>query len=889
MSVELTGPAPAPAPEKRPRSSWSNGIVSSRSSAIQPQQGASLMDSVMAAGEEALIASPVSSIQRMGELARAEGPIISAEDARQQIKDAGLTRLAVPDQSYSQEYLDIIMDRERESMKRAEIIGSAPQGAGATAARFGAGFAASMLDPINVASAFVPVVGQARYLKWLGKAGGFAGRTGVRAGVGAVEGVVGAAMVEPIIAAAKEQEQADYDSADSLANIAFGTVFGGGLHVMGGSGADLYRKVRGATNPWDLPELAAGREANAAVYGDIESQLLAAGRGADESAANASLVASAFRGLSEVTGRSVDDLYSEFGPRISFAREGEAAYAQGPSLRVADQLADSIGGRTFDQPAYHGTPHKVDQFSLQKIGSGEGAQAYGWGLYFAGKREVAEHYRKTLSDVTSETGAVIVRGSKVEAFSPEGHAARLLFYNDRAEIARAAKQWLKEAREGQEWAKETARGQGLDAVAYYERLNAFIAAHKRRDIQVVKGNLYKVELPEDEALLDNDAPISKQNAKVQEVAREFLREAGHLRAGENGPRQLSSSFAAAAMELGGMVRGGDGQTLYAMLAKKLGGEQAASMYLAERGVSGMRYKAGQIANVKGGGTNYVIWDEAAIGAPESLYQMRGQDKRGSIDLAKGRRVNITLFQKADRSTFVHETGHLFLEVLDSLASKADAPEALKADLAKAREWMGLKDGEAIGEKHHEQFARGFEAYLREGKAPTPKLTKIFERFADWLVKIYKDIRALDVTLSDDVRGVYDRIIAGYPAAKKVELAGPAKREAALRASVAQAVRGKQINGAEAIINGDAEGVKRAAQNEVDSLAEPPPKPLEAVDDDTSIESARESLGEIEALIKASGDEAVIRELDDLDEIVTQARTWASVAKKLAPCIGATDG
>ena len=33
--------------------------------------------------------------------------------------------------------------------------------------------------------------------------------------------------------------------------------------------------------------------------------------------------------------------------------------------------------------AYHGTPHKVDRFRTDKIGTGEGAQAYGWGLYFA--------------------------------------------------------------------------------------------------------------------------------------------------------------------------------------------------------------------------------------------------------------------------------------------------------------------------------------------------------------------------------------------------------------------------------------------------------------------------------------------------------------------------
>jgi hypothetical protein len=48
--------------------------------------------------------------------------------------------------------------------------------------------------------------------------------------------------------------------------------------------------------------------------------------------------------------------------------------------------------------AYHGSPHSFDQFSLDKIGTGEGAQAYGHGLYFAGSEDVARWYRDALAD-----------------------------------------------------------------------------------------------------------------------------------------------------------------------------------------------------------------------------------------------------------------------------------------------------------------------------------------------------------------------------------------------------------------------------------------------------------------------------------------------------------
>lgn len=59
------------------------------------------------------------------------------------------------------------------------------------------------------------------------------------------------------------------------------------------------------------------------------------------------------------------------------------------SINAAFDPDFSDSGNLLAQSAFHGTPHKFDKFSLDAIGTGEGAQAYGWGMYFAGKREVA--------------------------------------------------------------------------------------------------------------------------------------------------------------------------------------------------------------------------------------------------------------------------------------------------------------------------------------------------------------------------------------------------------------------------------------------------------------------------------------------------------------------
>lgn len=126
----------------------------------------------------------------------------------------------------------------------------------------------------------------------------------------------------------------------------------------------------------------------------------------------------------------------------------------------------------------------------------------------------------------------------------------------------------------------------------------------------------------------------------------------------------------------------------------------------------------------------------------------------------------TLLKDADLSTFIHEFGHFQLEVMFDLAGQATAPQSIKDDVAVLLKWFGVKDlatwnAMSLEEKRpfHEQFARGGEAYLMEGKAPIPELQPIFARFRAWLVAIYKDLKNLNVQLTDEVRGVFDRMVA----------------------------------------------------------------------------------------------------------------------------------
>lgn len=220
--------------------------------AVEPSYGVAdlqfgLDDVLAAQREETFLDLPLlSAVPRNAELTAARrfggltNPIYSRDQALGWLAEKGLTATDLPleDRTYNERELSILANRKIAEIRRQEVLQGGEGGFLEGAARLGTGLGLSLLDPLNVASAFIPVVGEARYGKLVAGAAGAIGRFGVRAGVGAVEGAVGAAVLEPIIAAARRQELADYTLADSMANIAFGGLFGGGLHGIGGAIGD---------------------------------------------------------------------------------------------------------------------------------------------------------------------------------------------------------------------------------------------------------------------------------------------------------------------------------------------------------------------------------------------------------------------------------------------------------------------------------------------------------------------------------------------------------------------------------------------------------------------------------------------------------------------------
>lgn len=187
-----------------------------------------------------------------------------------------------------------------------------------------------------------------------------------------------------------------------------------------------------------------------------------------------------------------------------------------PWGRTAANAAKGAKETAYAFPAWHGSPHDFDEFKLDKIGTGEGAQVYGHGLYFAENPEVARSYQTALSPLT-------IDGSPIAGDMMLGTYARAklngaLGGTRRAKLERIAH--LEKAK--QETANDQSRWQALDKL----QAEAKDELAKIDQVQNAKvgttGRLYQTEIDaEPHQLLDWDVRFERQSPQVQEALKQL--------------------------------------------------------------------------------------------------------------------------------------------------------------------------------------------------------------------------------------------------------------------------------------------------------------------------------------------------------------------------------
>ncbi len=188
---------------------------------------------------------------------------VPPEQAQQALDAAGV-KLKAPEDGMYQDTLDALVKRQQEQTARQVAISASPTGARSVLG-FGAQFATSLLDPINLATSFVPVIGPAKYTALLADAASPLARFGIRAGIGAAEGAAGTVLVQPLDYLAARSQGDDFTMVNALENVAFGAAFGAGLHSMGGALKDaVVGAPKKPTISTDVPDVLPENPANTA-------------------------------------------------------------------------------------------------------------------------------------------------------------------------------------------------------------------------------------------------------------------------------------------------------------------------------------------------------------------------------------------------------------------------------------------------------------------------------------------------------------------------------------------------------------------------------------------------------------------------------------------------
>lgn len=519
----------------------------------------------------------------------------------------------------------------------------------------------------------------------------------------------------------------------------------------------------------------------------------------------------------------------------------------------------------FYQSAWHGSPHDFDTFDLGAIGTGEGNQAHGWGLYFAKDKKIAENYRDILGANSIE---IVTEKTKYKI-------------NEDAE-------WYDE-KTGNVISDENPLSMALTEIAEVgsndkaiKSLHKFIDSKKGKNTQFVISqtkraveaikllkeskftkqewkSIFKVEIPNETELLPEQYPISgysryvrdslknglhkmseeqlerftsllikyhkgsiigdewtnkythfmdvgyiiselhNKNKTINDIHKiqkrnidRFLESVGidenidtiagnedlleavykkfryDLYPQYEKEKQLEREREEKAISnvktdvYGALEKTNiDGKQLYSFLSHALGNDEhfnlhnvkndkKASEFLNSIGIKGIYYDGEQ------DGRCYVVFDDKAI----KVIEKYNQSVNGMTEImSDGERI-ISIFKTADRSTFLHEMGHVFFDDIQKLASMENAPEQLVLDWNKLKEWSEWDDAQgADNTKAHEKFARGWEAYLREGKAPTKGLQRVFRMFSKWLTRIYRAVTRLGGLPPKEIQDIMARMIA----------------------------------------------------------------------------------------------------------------------------------
>lgn len=455
---------------------------------------------------------------------------------------------------------------------------------------------------------------------------------------------------------------------------------------------------------------------------------------------------------------------------------------------------NNILEQTFDQRAWHGSGTDFNEFNLEKALTGAGDMVHGWGIYTAKNKKTAQAYKKHAKskglpsylyevDIPEDTNLLAeekryqeqpseIQEKLARTISDLPDSQQKTFWEKllRNEMRRLPEET--EALSDLDKAKDKVKqlevaSNGLENTDKPKLKEKIAIKHLKAlgyiDKQIKDPDFMQTEKEKEEKVL---AAVKKEAEKAEASIQE--RKDSILEAAIKNPKEALKRSV------------GTGKEIYKYLSASLESMEEASQQLNKNGIEGVSYYDGEDGNC------VVVFSDKAV----NIINKYRQEIKASYNSATGA---IHLFEGADQSSFVHEAAHMYLTEMSKMATDEAAPKGLLEDWNTIQEWAtykpeDIKDYEGTAREKEfksyakaiedarksgdviairaaeerwmqERFARGFERYIAEGKAPTQALQSAFRKFKSWLVSIYRDLKNLGKEPPEDVKRVMDRMLA----------------------------------------------------------------------------------------------------------------------------------
>jgi endonuclease YncB( thermonuclease family)/ATP:corrinoid adenosyltransferase len=491
--------------------------------------------------------------------------------------------------------------------------------------------------------------------------------------------------------------------------------------------------------------------------------------------------------------------YNKFQSAKTGAKRGFVFKTDADRRAFMEDLGKPSQDEGFDERLYHGSHQRFDRFSQSKIGTGEGAQAFGWGLYFAESKDVAEHYRK---QVLKSSASITVDGKNISAGNKkmadktakqravtmvhsalsDGHEVYVAEMKSRNAVRRAEQGDLTAfQREG-----------GWGEVDTLREAHEIIKSWMDSDVSLGKGMLATVDVPDKSEFMVWEKPLSEQSDVVQAALLDMHWAPDKSVWSETTGQDLYEQLLIEEMGDDAFVLSGRQRSL--ARSEK---QENVSLILKRAGIPGHRFLDEHSRQAGSGTYNYVVYDDSQIeivakehrplSASGSAMDFDALSRmfprlRAELDRMNLKRVNLGLDAPgAGRQGVMVSKG---LGQIDILIGASLDPEktlyhetihALKAmNVFTPKEWATLKAAALNGwiDKHdiqkrypdlipseqiEEAIAEEFSEAAKSRVAPKGVMVSAFNKIARFMKAVRNAIKGNGMNSVEDI---FDKVLAG---------------------------------------------------------------------------------------------------------------------------------